>query len=138
MNSYKQLYLQTAGEHLSNLAQTSHLLTTNRNDHEALDTLHRSFHSLKSQSLIMGYKQLGELAKTLELFYKQLIEKKNEITDIQINLTLEAITHMNASLNNISRDNKELDLSSDVKKINQQFSMDTVISKLQSLTMSSK
>lgn len=116
MNSYKDLYLKTAGEHLTTLSNNIVVLKENKNNAIALELLHRCSHSLKSQSLIMGYLTLGELAKTLELFFKQIIESKNIISTEHINLIYETIPRMQKSLEHIKRENTEIDLSGDIKK----------------------
>ena len=136
MNSYKDLYLKTAGEHLRIVANSILTLKKTSNDKNSLELLHRGFHSLKSQSLIMGYTSLGELAKTLELFFKQIIETKNIISVEQLNIIEQTIQRMQKSLDQIKEHNKEIDLTTEIKSLDIIFSMQSVMTKLNSLVIS--
>jgi|WetSurMetagenome_2_1015567.scaffolds.fasta_scaffold95661_2 chemotaxis protein histidine kinase CheA len=66
LNSYKNLYLQTAKEYVNNMFLSYSKLSTNLQDNEAISVIHLSSHSLKSQSQVMGFKNIADLCANIE------------------------------------------------------------------------
>lgn len=106
---FKALYLQTAGEYLDKLQKNSSLTTD-----EMIDVVYMSAHSLKSQSLVMGYKHTGTLSGMIEKIGKALNEKTLALTpelkqEIQASIALLA-----RSVARINTEDQEEDTASQV------------------------
>ncbi|MFA9288334.1 MAG: Hpt domain-containing protein [Weeksellaceae bacterium] len=71
VQAYKELYIRTALELVIAIETFTEALQTNPADEHALSELHRAAHSLKSQSLVMGYPHTGRLAKHIEVTLRQ-------------------------------------------------------------------
>jgi len=72
---FKALYLQTAKEYIE--AMKKNILL---NSDEAINAVYMSAHSLKSQSLVMNYKETGMLCGMLEKVGKGLKEQTLQLT----------------------------------------------------------
>ena len=122
LNEYKQLYLETASEKLSEM--TNFLSAVEQNhDPKAQADFHRLAHSIKSQSLVMGYFQLGLAGKILEALFravqKDQIKLDKSIFEI-IRLTLDA---MGRSLKSIRSQQGELNLSNEIQSLEEHTKM---------------
>lgn len=73
LSSYKKLYLQTASEYVNNLSEGLVRLSNNWQDKEAFNNIYISAHSLRSQSEVMGYTRVGELAGSIEKITKEIV-----------------------------------------------------------------
>jgi chemosensory pili system protein ChpA (sensor histidine kinase/response regulator) len=69
------IYLREAIEVLDNVHEHRTLLAKHPNDHEALRTVRRAFHTLKGSGRMVGLAELGELAYDVEKIHNQLLEK---------------------------------------------------------------
>ncbi|QQS44556.1 Hpt domain-containing protein [Candidatus Roizmanbacteria bacterium] len=120
LHEYKKLYLQTSQELLSTIKNGLIAMNTNPGDKNVLAEVHRAAHSFKSQSLVMGYAQLGLCGRVLEALFLGMkegsIDPNAELSGI-VNETLEA---MDTSLANVRNGQGELDLSSHISKIENQ------------------
>ncbi len=120
LHEYKKLYLQTSQELLSTIQKGLESLNADPHDKNTLAEVHRAAHSLKSQSLVMGYAQLGLCGRVLEALFLGMkegsIDPDAELSGI-LNETLDA---MDTSLANVRDGQGELDLSSHISKIENQ------------------
>jgi len=122
LNEYKQLYLETASEKLSEMTNFLRAIEQNH-DPKAQADFHRLAHSIKSQSLVMGYFQLGLAGKILEALFravqKDQIKLDKNIFEI-IRLTLGA---MGRSLKSIQSQQGELNLSNEIQSLEEHTKM---------------
>lgn len=119
IQKYKTLFLQTARSYLQSMQAHISLLLKGNQKQESISQIHRDAHSLKSQCQIMGYKNLGELSEIFEnIFDKHEKEKTDAARDVLIKLQSE-IARMLDSLDEIEKNNKELDLSDRVQGLSQ-------------------
>jgi len=81
LSDYKTLYIQTAKEYVNSMFLSCDKLTINVSDKEALNNLHISSHSLKSQSQVMGYNDIAQLSKSLEEISNNALLGNNPLTD---------------------------------------------------------
>jgi chemotaxis protein histidine kinase CheA len=119
LSQYRELYLETARKLLSEMKKSKMEFESNSSPTTALDELHRNAHSLKSQSLVMGYPKLGLLNKSLEAVFLGLKEK-----NIQYNSQIEgiierALTSIAFSLDHIEKTNDEGDISHQIEEMSQ-------------------
>ena len=111
---YKNLYLQTARDHIIDLKKNLALLDANPTDKQIIYEVFRLFHSLKSQNYFMGFEQTAHFCKTLEVYMRKINEGELIYQPALSHLILEVITKLENSLVSIEKENKEIDLSSDI------------------------
>lgn len=63
---YKNLYLQTAKEYIYKMLVSLDQLSSNTANKDALNNLHISSHSLKSQSQVMGFTDIANICLNIE------------------------------------------------------------------------
>lgn len=66
LSSYKTLYLSTAKTNIESIQRGLDALLQNLTDEVAVEEVFRNAHTLKSKSYLMGEKEIGDLAKTIE------------------------------------------------------------------------
>lgn len=88
--SYKNIYLQTAKEYVENITKSFEKLNKNSKDVKAIEVLHISSHSLKSQSQVMGYNDIAKLSKSLEEFSNNALQTNKSLTVIGVLSSCEA------------------------------------------------
>lgn len=79
LSDYKNLFLQTSRECLSKIEASLDILANDLSNREALDNLHISSHSLKSQSQVMGYTQIATSCLNLEKTSDEVLKGKNQL-----------------------------------------------------------
>ncbi|HSW88734.1 MAG TPA: Hpt domain-containing protein [Candidatus Saccharimonadales bacterium] len=110
LSDYEALYIRTAYEYLDALQAGIIVLGTTKNNQEAIDTMYRSAHSLKSQSALMGYKNTASLNEFIEHTLKSIKDGKFTFTE-KVFLELKtAIQKIEKSINSIEKLHKELTL----------------------------
>lgn len=106
---FKSLYLQTAKEYVDAMQKNSSLSTD-----EAITSVYMSAHSLKSQSLVMNYKETGMLCGMLEKVSKALKEHTLSLSvDIE-NGVKSAIEKVSASITLIETKDEEVPTSEEI------------------------
>jgi two-component system, chemotaxis family, sensor kinase CheA len=117
LNRYKDLYIETAKKYLADI-DAALVQLNNQPDHaDAIHTLHISFHSLKSQSLVMGYQKTGMLCKTLEDIFRRINEQHRGVSKELLDTVAVTLTHIKESLAHIEQASEEIDLSSDAIRL---------------------
>lgn len=117
LQEYKKLYLHTSQELLTKIQQGVSDLKKNPQNTDTLSEIHRAAHSLKSQSLVMGYTQLGLAGRILEALFLNVKEAKITLTDELMEIVEQSMTAMSASLADIREGHGELNLSSHISAI---------------------
>ena len=111
---YKNLYLQTAREHLIDIKKNLALLDANPTDKQVIYEVFRLFHSLKSQNYFMGFEQTAHFCKILEVYLRKINQGESIYQPALSHFILEAIIKLENSLVSIEKKNKEIDFSSDI------------------------
>lgn len=119
LTDYKQLYFQTASEHLKTLQSNFPIFMSNNSNVEVLKVLHRSAHSMKGQSVLMGHITIGALCKELEYIFRELIDKKISMSDQLGKAIADSFQNLYDSLQSIRTNDKELDLSGVKERLTQ-------------------
>lgn len=110
LSDYETLYIKTAYEYLDAMQASIVLLNTNKDNTEAIDTLYRSAHSMKSQSLLMGYKNTGSVSEFIEHTIKGIKDGKFVFTE-KIFIELKTATQkIEKAINSIEKLHKEIPL----------------------------
>lgn len=115
LSQYHELYVQTASDLLDSIKKNIIAVKRNNKDSKTLEELHRNFHSLKSQSLIMGFTSLGNINQLLESLFLQIKEGNRVATNELIETIHMIVLNMEKSITEIKRNNPELNLSEDIK-----------------------
>jgi chemotaxis protein histidine kinase CheA len=114
---YKTLYLQTAWDYVRNLEGNLFLLKSDPKNHTAIDSMHVSAHSLKSQSLVMKFTSLGLVCKEIELYFRNVKEGKRAVSPDDLGILGEVVEELKDSLSSISAEDQEKDLTEVEKKM---------------------
>jgi chemotaxis protein histidine kinase CheA len=109
--------LQTALENIRILEVHLLALARNPHDQEAMNTVHIAAHSLKGQSLMMQYQQLGTAAYALERFFYLLKTGKHELSPEEVQVVTDAVQQMKASLADIAAHDIEKNLEASTASI---------------------
>jgi chemotaxis protein histidine kinase CheA len=115
--SFKELYLQTAREHIKTLHSVLIVLANHGENTKAIIEAHIAAHSLKGESFAMGNLTTSQVAHVLENLFAKA---KSEGMTFSIALTeaiADALMHIDASLTNFEKEGKELDLSQESAKL---------------------
>lgn len=82
LGSYKSIYLKTAKEYIDKISASLDTLSSDVSNKEALNNLHISSHSLKSQSQVMGFADIASLCLSIEKIsndaLKGIVQLNNE------------------------------------------------------------
>ncbi len=111
LTEYKGLYLKTASEYVIALQTNLEMYISDQQHAVVLEVLHRSAHSLKSQSLVMGYQSTGLLAKELEFIYRAMKEGKLIPSDTLSKALADAHQKLYDSLESIKTTDRETELA---------------------------
>lgn len=114
LSSYKELYIKTAHEYLEAMHASMVLIIADLKNESAIETIYRSAHSLKSQSLIMGYRNTASLNEFLELTFRNIKEGKITFTEKVLEEIKTALNKVEQSVQAIETLDKELTLQEQV------------------------
>lgn len=114
---YKALYLQAAGDNVHKLQENSVLLLDGNTTEEVLENMHRESHSLKSESILMGYNNIGQVAAAIENIFEQQKEQKLAFSPELLTLLDETIKKLQVALTQIETNDHELDLSTELQQL---------------------
>jgi len=107
LSDYKNIYLQTAKEYINNISLSYSKLSKNSQDSEAINTIHISSHSLKSQSQVMGFTNITNLCADIEKVSSDILNKANSVDDAFMVLLKESIDKLKLEFNLIERGDAE-------------------------------
>ncbi len=91
LGSYKSIYLQTAKEYINSMFLNCDKLSNNLSDKEAINQVHISSHSLKSQSQVMGFTDIANICLNIE-------EMSNDALKGTVQLNTQIISGIKKSL----------------------------------------
>jgi len=103
LSDYKNLYLQTAKEYISNLFSSYSKLSANLQDNEAIKTMHIASHSLKSQSQVMGFMDITVLSGAIEKRSRNILTGVAQVDDKFIIFLKDSIDKLNLELSKIEK-----------------------------------
>lgn len=116
---YQELYLQTSKELIATMKAQLNVLHNNTTDKTSIDEFHRAAHSLKSQSLVMGYQQLGTVNRQLEAFFKLIQEGEITLTEEYLHMITDILNHIEKAVIDIDKSEHEPDLTKDIQTLQQ-------------------
>ena len=117
LSTYKSLYIETARKYIGDMNTALVQLGTDKTKKEAIESMHISSHSLKSQSQIMTYVKTGALSGSIEALFRNIREGKIQLTEDMLNQLKEAVSLLSASVDSIEKENAELDVTQATEEI---------------------
>ena len=118
-DKYRELFFQTASEHIKRMRELS---MSSSLSSEEIEELHRHAHSLKGEAFVMGYQELGKYATVLEKFIKQYKDTKNIIPVEKLPIISSAVIYMTSSVDAIKSAGKEPDtMVNEIDKLQKQL-----------------
>ncbi len=114
LSSYKDLYLKTTREYLNELRSNLNLLNMDPTNKELIYEVFRLSHSLKSQNYFMGFIKTADLFHVVEQYFRQIKDGNNNYSVDLTQTITDTITKLENSINNIEKNNIEVDLSQDI------------------------
>lgn len=118
---YKSLYLQTSWGYLNMLQKNVAFLQKGPQEEKAIDASHLAAHSLKSQSNLMGYNQIGKIAGQMEEVFKAVKEKTFVLNNDILDVIISALRKVHFSLEQIAENGNEVDMAEESGKLNGLF-----------------
>lgn len=112
--AFKDLYLATALENIGQFQKALETLSQNPTDIDALELAHRSIHTLKSKSLMMGYESIGTISKSIEDILYEAKNNTKPLIPVTVKLLTTIGTKLHQSIDAIKQTDKEIDLSEDL------------------------
>lgn len=120
LNKFKDIFISEVEDHLQKLNENLLKLEKNPKNHEIIDELMRSSHTIKGSSATMGYQQTAFLTHILEDVFDYARNDLLEITPKIINEIFSAIDNLEKSIEMIKKNGQEIDtknISERIKKI---------------------
>jgi len=117
LSSYQKLFITTASEYIQKMKKSVSLLLKDSANKDAIEKIHIAAHSLKSQSEVMSYIQMGTACLKIEHIFQDIQEEKLPVTKNLLVLLKETIEKLEESLNEIKKNNTERDLTFLIKKL---------------------
>jgi chemotaxis protein histidine kinase CheA len=118
---YKSLYLQTSWGYLNMLQKNNAFLMKDQKNKTAIDASHLASHSLKSQSILMGYTQIGKLAGQMEDIFKAAKENRFNLTPEILIIINSVLRKIHDSLEKIAESQLEVNMSDESEKLEKLF-----------------
>lgn len=117
ITQYKSLYLQTSWGYLNMLRKNVAFLLKGTQVENALDSAHLAAHSLKSQSILMGYNQIGKISEEMEKIFNETKENKTMLKESTLRIILSGLKKVQISLAQISENGGEVDMIEEINKL---------------------
>jgi len=109
MEQYRQVFIEEAREHIEILKNPKNV--------DALNKIFRSAHTLKSSSAMMGFKDISDLAHTMEDVFDDL-RKGGQVSSDLIDVLLDCVDALAARLNNIeNKIDEEIEVTKFVERL---------------------
>jgi chemotaxis protein histidine kinase CheA len=114
---YKGLYLQTAKAYVTDMQRNITLMISGSEHPETAGVIHIAAHSLTTQSLLMNYIHIGNAASLFEKIFKAKIDGAFTMQSTILSSIDLLLKKMQNSLFEIEKNNTEIDLSGDIKQL---------------------
>ncbi|MCW4016060.1 MAG: chemotaxis protein CheA [Candidatus Bathyarchaeota archaeon] len=106
MEQYKEEFIEEAREHIETITQSLLILEKQPKNTEALNNIFRSAHTLKGSSGMMGFKDLSDLAHSMEDVFDGL-RKGGKVSSDLIDVLLECIDALTVRIESVQNGGDE-------------------------------
>lgn len=121
--SYKDLYLKTTREYISELKSNLNLLNMDTTNKELIYEVFRLLHSLKSQNYFMSFTKTADLFHIMEQYFRSIKDGINTYSTDFFPQISQSISKLENSVNNIEKNNVEIDLSAELEPLKQKLNV---------------
>ena len=114
---YKDLFISTARDYLKSIEESLSLIKNDSSNQEVIEKLHIAFHSLGSQSLVMGFATTGAFCRKNEAILSEIRKNQSPLNQPLIEELSKSKQIIEASISNIETQGAEVDLTNDTKSL---------------------
>ncbi|MBI2442788.1 MAG: Hpt domain-containing protein [Candidatus Levybacteria bacterium] len=111
LSAFKALFVETARKQIAEMQTFLRELSANTNDRNAVNHMYIAAHSLRGESLAMGYFTNGSLAHLLEKIFQGAKDKSFTLTPAILTEVSTAVQKLSESIDSIEREDKECALN---------------------------
>lgn len=108
---YRSLYFTTAKPYVQELQNAMSTFLQGTMDESKKEVAHRSAHSLKSQSEMMGFHQISSVSGAIEHIFQAHVEKTLELTPDLLQIMKTAVDAIADAVQKLENNETEPDLS---------------------------
>ncbi len=119
LHEYKTLYLKTSQDLVELLLKSLNSLSDTLTNSELIDEAHRAAHSLKSQSLVMGYMQIGFASHALEILFSKTKQQEYTLSRELLKEMRALVSAISQSLEEIKSQRNELKMTKNIETLEQ-------------------
>lgn len=98
LSDYKNLYLQTAKEYVEKMSVGLDQLSSDISNKQALNNIHISSHSLKSQSQVMGFTDIVNICLNIEKMSDDALKGMVQLNNENISEIKKSVEKLNEML----------------------------------------
>ncbi|MDD5773903.1 MAG: chemotaxis protein CheA [bacterium] len=113
-NEYKKLYIQESGEFLQEMNKNLLIIEKDPKNTDALNTIFRSAHTLKSMSASMGYSLIADLSHKMEDVLSQARDNTLQISEELVNLLFESFDSLESMVRDVQ---EEKEIKKDIQPL---------------------
>lgn len=111
LSAYKDLFVQTAKDYVRQMQEARDKLSSDPADPQAIEHIHIAAHSLKSQSLAMGFESNGKFFLGIEMLFDNIKNMHKPVSPELHQALGQWIEAYQSSLDEIEKSGKEKDLT---------------------------
>ncbi|MFO7658550.1 MAG: chemotaxis protein CheA [Bacteroidales bacterium] len=108
MDKLRQKFIEEASEHIRDIEQSLLTLESNPGNHELIEKIFRSLHTLKGSGAMFGFEKISEFTHQLETIYDLIRNNKLELSKELFDLTLACADHLKTLLSDEYANNSEI------------------------------
>lgn len=123
LKDFKPLYIKTSIEYLNNLNENLQKLSVKPDNQDVINQIYIDTHSLKSQSMAMGFNSTGMLAGIIEHIFKNIKDGTMNVSGKLIKLLITSQEVLKSSINKIQNGNQELDLNDNIENLKKELNL---------------
>ncbi|KKP69311.1 hypothetical protein A2X44_04135 [candidate division CPR3 bacterium GWF2_35_18] len=124
----KKLFFESAEKYLQEINDNLLSLEATPETKELVETIFRNFHSLKSESLAMGYAKLSDLCHKLEDLFAILKEGKQTLDENGFSEIFQIVDFINADVEILKKSDTEKETDSAKQKVDQILKSNLMVS----------
>ncbi len=117
LNKFQDLFIQTSQEYLDNMKKNLAELMKNPQNKKAIDEVHLDAHSLKSQSIVMGYKSFGKVCNIIENIFRNYKDDKLTLTHEILKYLQNTAEILQKSLDKIKNEKTEIAMTQEIAQL---------------------
>ncbi len=103
LGSYKSIYLKTAREYVDSLLVGCNKLVSDSQNKDAVNQVHISSHSLKSQSQVMGFANIAAISANIEKISNDILNGVVQIDNEFLVFLKNSVDELNLKLAQIEK-----------------------------------